>query len=168
MTDATDAATPLAPGMGLVVLAGLVVVIGAFLWLTHLLGITEVWVSFLFLLYWAGISHSKMEALPSCIVGAAFGLLLAYALQQLPLMLGANGLWMFLAVILMVVYCQIVGWLTLAINMTAMLFLTVGTIPLIQAGFKFPQLLLGLAAGVIYFGGLIWAGTSWQKKRASK
>ncbi|MCX7162155.1 MAG: hypothetical protein WCI19_16120 [Betaproteobacteria bacterium] len=160
------AAAPLSPGVGLLVLLGLIVVIGAFLWITHLMSITEVWVAFLFLLYWAGINHSSMAMLPSTICGAVCGLLLAYALQQLPLLMGNAGLGVFLGLILAAVFCQIVGWLPLLINMSCMLFLTVGTIPLIQAGFKLPGLLMALAAGIVYFGGIIWLGTAWQARRA--
>ncbi|MBL0123010.1 MAG: hypothetical protein IPP88_09885 [Betaproteobacteria bacterium] len=127
--DGSAASAALSPRKGLLVLFGLVVVIGAFLWITHLLGITEVWVAFLFLLYWAGLNHAQMGMLPKAIVGAVVGLLIAYSLQQLPLRLGNAGLAVFLAIILVLVYFQIVGWLTLAVNMSTMLFLTVATIP---------------------------------------
>ena len=173
MNDATQGhasaaapATKLSPGVGLLVLVGLIVVIGAFLWLTHLMSITEVWVAFLFLLYWAGINHSSMAMLPACIFGAVFGLLLAYALQLLPQLMGNAGLLVFLGLILAIVFCQIVGWLTLMINMSTMLFLTVGTIPPIQAGFQLTGMLMALAAGIVYFGGIIWLGTTWQASRA--
>jgi branched-subunit amino acid transport protein AzlD len=158
------AAAAMPPAKGLLVLGGLVVVIGAFLWITHLLGITEVWVAFLFLLYWAGLDHAQMETLPKAIVGAAVGLLIAYSLQQLPLSMGNAGLGVFLAIILVLVYFQIVGWLTLAVNMSTMLFLTVGTIPPIQAAFNFQALLMALGAGIIYFVGLVWLAMRLQKK----
>ena len=163
--SATPGATAITPIKGFLILAGIVVAIGVFLVLNHLLGITEVWVAFLFLLYWAGIDHANMQTLPNCIVGAALGLLLAYALQQLPLSMGnAAGFSVFLGVILAVVYCQIMGWLLLAVNMATMLFLTVGTVPLIQASFNFSGALSALAAGATYFAGLVWVG-QWLQRR---
>ncbi len=157
-------ASPLPPTKGLLVLGGLVVVIGAFLWITHLLGIREVWVAFLFLLYWAGLDHAQMANLPKAAIGAVLGLLFAYSLILLPSALGSAGLGAFLAIILVLVFCQIVGWLPIAVNMSTMLFLTVGTIPPIQAAFNFPGMLAALVAGVVYFVGLVWLVTRLQRK----
>ena len=155
----------LTPINGFLILMTLVVVIGAFLVLNHILGLTEVWAAFLFLLYWGGIDHAKMETLPACIIGAVLGLLLAASLRQLPLWLGnAAGFSVFLAAILILVYCQIMGWLKLAVNMMTMLFLTVGTIPLIQRGLKLSGTLISLAVGIAYFAGLVWAVQRLQKK----
>jgi hypothetical protein len=97
-TPAAHAA--MTPGKGLLVLAGVVVVIGAFIALNHVLGITEFWVAFLFLLYWSSYEHMSFAALPRCIVGALVGLLYGFMLQTLPVVMGPAGGVVFLVAIL--------------------------------------------------------------------
>jgi hypothetical protein len=168
MNDVTHAgAAAMTPAKGLLVLAGVVVVVGAFIGLNHVLGIKEFWAGFLFLLYWTGFEHMKFDKLPSCIVGALFGLLLAYLLFALPGWMGPTGGLVFLGLILVVIYCQIMGWLTLAINMCAMLFLTVGTIPVVQAGVNFANAFIALGLGIVFFGGLFWIGNLLKQRKAS-
>lgn len=159
-------AMPMTPGKGLLVLLAIVVVIGAFLALNHFLGVHEVWAAFLFLLYWAGIEHVNFEKLLACAVGAALGLLMGYLLKMLPAWLGSAGLWVFLGAILVLVYCQVMSWITVAVNMATMLFLTVTTIPAVQTGVDFADAATALALGIGFFGGLVWAGQSLQKRRS--
>src|SRR5262249_38395668 len=135
-----------------------------FIGLTAMLGIKEFWSGFLFLTYWAGIEQMNFKKLPGCIVGALSGLLLAYLLFVLPTWLGAGGIPVFLGLIVIVVYCQIMGWLAVAINMTTMLFLTVGTIPSVQAGVDFAGALAALILGVCYFAGLVWVGNVLRRR----
>lgn len=163
---APQSASAMTPAKGLLVLLGVVVVVGGFIGLNAALGIKEFWGGFLFLLYWTGIEHGKFEKLPGLIVGSLFGLGLAYLLLALPLWLGEPGGLVFLGLILVVVYCQIMGWLSLAVNMAAMLFLTVGTIPAVQGGADFAGALAALLLGIVYFGGLLWLAGRLQKKAA--
>ena len=167
-TPSAPQAAPMSPGKGLLVLGAVIVVIGAFLALNHALGIAETWVAFLFLLYWAGIEQIKFNKLAACIVGAIVGLLMTFLLQTLPVQLGAIGGAVFLGAVLVLVYLQIMGWLTVAVNIVTMLFLTVGTIPLIQSGFSFTNSLLALALGVAYFAGLAGIAFLLQKRSADK
>lgn len=166
--SSSDTEVPMTPGKGLLVLAAVVVVIGAFLAFTHSLGIVEVWAAFLFLLYWTGIDHAAVDKLPACIVGAALGLLMGYLLKMLPAWLGDMGGLVFVGAVLLLVYCQVMGWLTVAVNMVTMLYLTVTTIPPIQAGVDFSGAFLALAVGIAYFGSLVWGGHWWQKRAATK
>lgn len=176
MTDAISAnpaavsapaSAAMTPAKGLLVLAGVVVVVGGFIALNAALGIHEFWGGFLFLLYWTGIEHMKFEKLPACIAGSLFGLLLAYLLFALPQWLGDIGGLVFLGLILVTVYCQIMGWFAVVVNMTAMLFLTVGTIPSVQSGADFAGVLAALVLGIVYFVGLLWlAGRFNQRKSA--
>jgi hypothetical protein len=53
--------------------------------------------------------------------------------------------------ILVMMYCAVMGWLSVAINTTCWAFLTIGTIPLIQAQVDFPGSFAALALGVAYF-----------------
>lgn len=149
-------AARLTPVVGLMVLAAVIVAIGIFIALLFALGIADSWVAFLFLTYWGGIEHMKFEKLPSCIVGALLGLALAYGLHTLPTLMGLTGGVLIGASILASVYCLIMSWWPLAVNYSTMLFLTVGTIPVVQASMSFPNLLLALGIGVVYFAGLGW------------
>jgi len=144
-------------GKGLLILFGVVVVVGAFIALTHFLGIADAWVAFLFLCYWAGIDHADFKKLPHCLVGAALGLTVAYLLHALPQTMGpAAG-----------IYCQIMGWFLVAVNMVTMIFLTVGTIPIVQTSSSYPGLMLALLVGSLYFPGIVWAGGRVLRKRAA-
>lgn len=143
------------PGRGLLMLAGAVVVVGAFVALARMLAIGDTWVGFIFALYWAGLERGNLRKLPHCLVGAALGLTVAYLLHALPRVLGAAALAPCLAVILALVYCQLMGWFEVAINMVTMLFLTVATIPMVSAVAQYPKLIISLAFGALYFVGVI-------------
>lgn len=148
----------------------LVAVVGAFaLFLTicHFVGIrdSEHWIAFLFVTYWAGIQLISKEQLPSTVVGAAVGLLLVYLFQQSSAWFGSAGGVIFLGAILVAIYFQIMGWLSIAINMSTMLYLTVGTIPQIQSHFDFTSALLALTASVAYFAGPVWAAALFKKTK---
>ena len=156
---------PMTPGKGMLVLLAIIVVIGAFLALNHAIGIQNVWAAFLFLLYWAGIEHANSEKMLPCVVGAALGLLMGFLLKMLPLCLGEPGSLVFLGAVLVLVYFQVMGWATTAVNMVTMLFLTATTIPAIQADVDFGDAALALVLGIIFFGALVWAGTAWQKRK---
>jgi hypothetical protein len=161
------ATVPRTPGKGLLILLAIVVV-SAFLALSHALGAKEVWAAFLFLLYWAAIEHAKLERLPACIVGGAVGLLMGYLLQTLPVALGeVNGGLLFLAAVLIMVYCHVMAWVVVAVNVMTMLFLTVATIPAITSAVDFGGAFIALALGVAYFAGLVWLGQRWQARKSS-
>lgn len=164
-TPAAHAA--MTPGKGLLVLAGIVVVVGAFIALNHALGIAEFWVAFLFLLYWSSYEHMSFAALPRCIVGALVGLLYGFMLQTLPVAMGPAGGAVFLVAILVLIYCQVMGWLPIAVNMMTMLFLTVVTIPTLQGTANFGVLLAALALGVAYFVGLLAVSNFIKQRKAN-
>ena len=86
-------------------------------------------------------------------------------LKMLPLWLGDPGSLVFLGAVLVLVYFQVMGWATTAVNMVTMLFLTATTIPAIQADVDFGDAALALVLGIIFFGALVWAGTAWQKRK---
>jgi hypothetical protein len=151
--DAPARPTPLA---GLGVLAAVVVVLAIFVALAGALGVGDVWVAFLFLLYWSGFEHGKFDKLPGAIVGAVVGLATAWELQALPGALGTAGGVIVGITILVSIYCLIVGWMPLLVNYCSMLFLTVATLPAVQANASFPSLLRPLGLGVIYFVGVAW------------
>lgn len=165
--SAPAAPAAMTPGKGLIVLAGVVVVIGAFIALNHALGIADFWVAFLFLLYWSSVDHMSFAKLPSNIISALVGLLFGYMLQTLPVVMGAAGGAIFLVAILALIYFQLMGWLPIAVNTMTMLFLTVVTIPTIQANANFGVLVAALALGLAYFVGLL-AVANFVKQRKAK
>lgn len=164
---APAAPAALTPGKGLLVLTGIVVLVGSFIALNHALGIAEFWVAFLFLLYWSSIEHMSFAKLPHCITGALVGLLFGYMLQTLPVVMGPIGGVVFLIAILALIYCQVMGWLPVAVNMMTMLFLTVVTIPTVQTNANFGVLLAALGLGLAYFVGLL-AVANFVKQRMAK
>lgn len=154
--EANSDARRRSPVAGLLSLLGAVVVVGSYVALASTLAIADVWVGFLFALYWGGIEHGNFRKLPHCAVGAAIGLTVAYMLHALPQVMGTAAWAPCIAAIVLLVYFQIMGWFTVAINMVTMLFLTVATIPMIQTGIQYPRLMISLAFGALYFSCVIW------------
>lgn len=158
-SNVSAAEVPMTPLKGLLVLLGVVVVVGGFIALNAAFGIHEYWAGFLFLLYWAGIEHMEFEKLPACIVGALLGLLMGWLLLMLPVWFGQTGGFIFLGLVLALVYCQVMGWVPVAVNLMTMLFLTVGTVPAVQAEVNFTHALIALLLAMAYFVGLVWIAT---------
>lgn len=157
----------LSPGKGLLLLVVLMAMIAIFIQLVHAVGIADIWVPFLFLLYWGMFEHTDVKTIPRCIAGALMGLLMGYLLKTLPLTFGAAGGMIFLGIIFLLIYCQLMGWLALAINGMTMLFLTVSTIPAIQAEFNPVNFLIALGLGVVYFCSIITFAKFVIARRAS-
>jgi len=156
------------PAVGLLTLGGVMAAIAIFIALNYALGITDNWVGFLFLTYWGSVEQLKLEQLPKCILGALVGLLAAYGLQALPPLMGPAGFALALGVILVLVYCLIMGWWPIAVNTCAMLFLTVTTIPVLQAGPGLLKLFPALGTGVAYFALLAWIIQALTKRSAGR
>lgn len=95
-------------------------------------------------------------------------MLVGYAIQTLPPMLGPAALAPILCLILAMVYCQIMGWVKLIVNLTTMTFLTIASMPLVQAHVSFPNVFATLAFGVVYFAGLVAMGRWFAKRAAAK
>jgi hypothetical protein len=179
-TPSTDAAAPIAiedrpqgtagltAAAGLVKLGAVAAAIAIFFALHYAIGSAAGWVGFLFLFNWGGMEQMKFEKLPNCIVGALVGLLTAYGQQALPHLLGPLGFALIIGVIGALVYCLLMGWWRIAVNNSAMLFLTVGTIPAIQAGTSILNLLPALAIGVVYFAALAWVVRALTRRSARK
>lgn len=150
------------------VLLGVIAVILGFLALLVLLNITEVWAGFLFLLYWGGIHHLALKEYPAATLGSLFGLLLIYLAHNLGTIVGLPDLSLplFLGVICTVVYFQILGKFSLVINLAAMLFLTVGTIPQL-AELDILNIAKAVALSALYFGLLAAIGNKMMAHKAS-
>jgi hypothetical protein len=155
--NSAQSAVQMTPVTGLLVLAAVVVFVATYLLLNHAMGLTESWAGFLFLVCWA-VSQLDLSKLAECAIGAFVGVLVAYAMQRLPPVLGLVAYVPILGVISVMVYCQIMGWLTMMVNLTTMTFLTIASMPLVQAHVSFPNLFATLAFGVAYFAGLVLIG----------
>jgi hypothetical protein len=163
------AAPALTPAAGLLTLGAVAVVIAIFIALNHALGISDNWVGFLFLTYWGSVEQLKLDRLPKCILGALVGLLAAYGLQALPHLMGRGaGLALAIGAIVALVYCVIMASWPIAVNTCTMLFLTVATIPAIQAHPGFPKLFPALGTGVAYFAVLGSITTALRIRSAGK
>lgn len=165
--NAARAAPKPTPVKGLVIVGALVVVIGLFVALGYALRVAQLWAGFVFLLFW-GQEQFKFEKLSACVLGALCGLGVAYAVQVLPPALGPAGLALIVGLIPVMMYCAVMGWLAVAINTTCWAFLTIGTIPVIQAQVDFPGSFAALALGVAYFAGLAWLAHLFMQRAAAK
>lgn len=143
------------PVQGLAMLGAVVVALAIFITALTFLGLHDLWAAFLFLIGWASFEHMAPEKFLSNAAGSAFGLLLAWSMKLFPLWFGEVGLMVFMSVLLIVVYMQIMQWGKTLVNATAMLYLTVGVIPIVNAEMQFPSAFLVLALSIAYFGGLI-------------
>lgn len=144
------------PIKGLGKLIAAVVVVGVFIALSGALGIVDIWVGFLFALYWAGLQRSDFKKFTGCLLGAAIGLSYAYMLRELPPIIGSAGMIVSIIVVIGMVYLQIMGWLSVAVNSATMLFMLVSTIPSIIVSSQYPKLLVALVFGAGYFVTVIW------------
>ena len=106
-----------------------------------------------------------MERLPHAIVGGAFGLFLGFLLQYFLSAAIPMGAVLFTAIVMVVLYCQFLGWLPYFANLTTFTFLLIATIPYIQAQAKFPDLALSLGIGVAFFTPIIWFALHYLPKR---
>lgn len=162
------AAPALSPAKGLLALLAIIVLVALFIGLTHVAGVAEFWTGFLFILYWAGFEHVQREKLPHAVVGSLLGLSLAYALHALPPLLGGAGWAIALGALLVAIYCQVMGWLPIAINMATMLFLTVGTIPAVQQHADLAGAFAGLVLGILFMTIIVIGGTWAMQKMAGR
>lgn len=163
-TKSTNTAPAMTPLKALITLVGVAAVITVFLVICHFLNITQYWPGFMFILYWGMIEKVDTKKLPDCAIGGVVGILAAYSAPLLAGSMGeASGL-VFLGIILVIIFCMLMGWLKVAINAMTMIFITIGTIPAVAEHTSAWNALAGFAAGVVFFGGLISAGKALKEK----
>lgn len=158
----------MSPGKALLVLLAVIVVIGIYIAIATILNLTEMWAGFLFLLYWSLMEEAKPERLTPSIIGAFVGMGTASMMALLPPLLGMGpGMAVFGVTVLVLVYAIIIGWAPVAVNAATMLFLTVGTVPHLEANANYGQIFLGIIAGIVYFGGLALIAATVTRKKAA-
>lgn len=158
----------MSPLKGLLILLAVIVVIAGYIAATIALHLSEPWAGFLFLLYWSMVEQAKLDRIAPSVIGAFVGMGTAAMMALLPPAIGMGpGMGVFMAVVLVLVYAIIMGWAPIAVNMATMLFLTVGTIPYVQAHADFAQIFFGIGAGIVYFGGLALIAAAVSRKKAA-
>lgn len=155
--DEIGEAQNLSPGKGLMILLYVVAAIGVYIGIARALGVQTLYGGFLFSLYFGAIKTlDPPEFLPS-VLGSVGGVLVASLSHILPVQFGAAGYAVALVAIMIGVYASIMGWVPILINNAFLLFLTVATIPALQAEADFT----GAAASVLIvaamMGGLVLA-----------
>src|SRR3546814_15059897 len=76
-----------------------------------------------------GFEHGKLAKLPHAALGSALGLALGFVLKlMMGSSLGESGGYVFGALALTVVFCHILGWMSLIVNFSCMTFLATITI----------------------------------------
>lgn len=150
-------ATPTKAQVAGITLGVIVLVIG-FLVIGAWLSLAPLYAGFLLLWYFGSIDMLDTKALPALAIGAIAGTLTAWLLQAGVAQAGAIGAVPALVVIVAAIFCQLVGWLPIAINRAYMLYVTVMAAPLLQRHERFEHVLPAIAVATIYFGGAVLLG----------
>lgn len=156
MSIETEKPAPPTPVAGLVIT--IVVVIALIGWIflgIKLLAISSFFASFLFFWYWAAVEEADLKQWPQSTIGAVVGLALAWQSHWLPAQFGTPGLIAGLLVIVIALYVQIMNWVPLAINRSAMLFLTVLAAPALLDKLDPVEMAKAIGLGALYFGGIV-------------
>ena len=149
----------LTPLKGLIVLLGVVGVVAVLIGIGVALHLSALYAGFLFALYWTGLCHAEMDKFVPSLIGSLGGLALAYAFKALPLALGETaGMVLALILVLLSIYVLIMGWLPVLVNYAFMLFLTVGSIPVLQDEDTLWEMACAVIVAAVYTGALILAG----------
>jgi hypothetical protein len=166
-TTASDTAHNMTPLQALMTLAGVAVFLGLFLTICHFLGVEQFWPAFIFLLYWGMIEKVDVGKIRSLVIGGVLGLLIGYSSSLLAPMLGEQSGLVFLGLVVVLVFFQLMGKFVIAINPLTMIYLTICTIPAVSEGTHFGDSIVGFALGVVYFGGLLGGGQLLKNRSSS-
>ncbi|MEH3048190.1 hypothetical protein [Sphingomonas adhaesiva] len=155
---AVEAAPALTKGQAAGITLGVVVLIVGFLLIGAWLALPPLYAGFLLLWYFGSIDVLDTKALPALAIGALAGTLTAWLLQVGVAHSGAVGAVPALVVIVVAIFCQLLGWLPIAINRAYMLYVTVMAAPLLQQQERFDRVLLTIVVATVYFGGTVMLG----------
>lgn len=156
MTEETGSGhASLSPLRALFVLLGAVVVISGYLALAYFLGIGSTFAGTLLVFYLFAVEGGEIRAFPKSLIGALGGLATAslFALPGLDADLaGLAGL----TVVLVAIYCLLIGFVPILFNQAYMLFLTVVLIPAVLLEADFMDMLAAMILSGAYFGSIVW------------
>jgi len=157
-TDMSEETQPAMTGTtAAIVTVVIVALVVGFVVLGALLGLVPLYVGLLLVWYWGSIDELDAKGFAAVVIGACGGTATA-ALLHYAAPWGGGAVLAVLGLIVAAIYCQLRGWLPLLINRPYMLYLTVMCAPLLQAQESFAQVFGALAAGTVYFGGVILGG----------
>ncbi|MFC3173128.1 hypothetical protein ACFOD9_02565 [Novosphingobium bradum] len=162
-TEMSEPAAPLGKGKALLVLGGVVLAIAGFIALGAGLGLHKIHGGLLFITYWTGIRNADPAAFGPSLAGSLGGVAMAAGLLY-GIQAGGVGVALWAVVMLAAMYALILGRLAGLVNMAMMLFLTIGTIPVMQAWDE----LAGMALSTLYAGVLCGAGLWLVRRRAAR
>lgn len=144
-----------------------VAVIAAYIALAQFCGVKESWIGTLFLTQWAVVDGGRLSQIHRTIIGALVGTMLALVPSLLSSLVGyPAAITIMLVLILLAVFLFISGRGTMLVNAATMVFLSVISVPYVTAHATPMDLLIGFAFGVLYFGGLAFAGSMLQTRRS--
>ena len=156
MTDETAPATaPFSPLTALIIVIVGVACIVLWMLLGAQIGITSYFAGLTFFWYWAAVEQLDFKQLPQSLIGALVGLLLAWQAAWLPSQFGTAGTVIGLILIIAAIYVQLMNWVPLAINRTAMLFLTFMGAPALLAKLDVVETGAAILFAALFFCGLI-------------
>lgn len=168
MSDEAQKPAPLTPMVGLIItIVGIAVIDGWIFIGLKLLGISSFFASFLFYWYWAAVEGADLKQWPQSALGALVGLALAWQYHWLAGEFGTQGWIAGLIVIVIAVYIHIMNWVPLAINRSAMLFLTVLAAPIILDKLDPVEMSKAIALSALYFGGIVKLVTMFSPPKGS-
>lgn len=146
-------------GVGLIVWLAVILVIAGFIAIGTVLKLAPLYAGFLFVWYWSSFEKGALPSIPTTVLGACGGVATA-GLAQYAAVSGEPAIGLaLLALILGALLCHIMGWLPFLFNTAFMLFLTVTTAPLLQAGENYRDVVLAVLLGAAYFGAIAFIGT---------
>lgn len=167
-TSSGEQAPSMTHGQAIAMLVAVIVGVSIYVVPLGMVGIKDVWCGFLFLLYWSKVEHMDNKRIIPTLLGGLFGLGMAYMFATLPTALGpALGWSIATGVVIVVVYCLLMGWLSTFINTPAMLFLTVGAAPEMLHHADFSGAVIALVVGVAFFAGVANLGMYFVSRRAA-
>jgi hypothetical protein len=154
MTDeTTHAPPPFSPLMGFIIVIVGIACIVLWMLLGSMIGITSYFAGLTFFWYWAAVEQLDFKQIPQSLIGALVGLVLAWQAYWLPLHYGTAGTVIGLTLLIAAIYVQLMNWVPLAINRSAMLFLTFMGAPALLA-----QLDVIETGGAIMFAAFFFCG----------
>ncbi|AZI35145.1 hypothetical protein NT2_08_01260 [Caenibius tardaugens NBRC 16725] len=166
IVEEAPAAQGLTPAKGFAVLIGVIVAVAALIGIGVALELSALYAGFLFALYWTGLCHADFKQFVPALVGSLGGLGLAYGLSALPVALGGAGMALALALVLLAIYAIIMGWVPVLVNNAFMLFLTVGSIPVLHEQTTLGAMAWAVVVAAVYLGALVMLGKKLAARQA--
>lgn len=152
------------------VLLTVAVLVGIVAWIAlggGVLHLKSLFASFLLVWFWATVEKAEHRRLPSAVAGALLGLALAWVFRTAPAMWGNAGMIGAVALVVVVLFVQIMNWAPFAVNASCMLFLTVGSIPVLLASADFLEVGSAVVGGAAFFALLVWLVKLYAARKAA-